>query len=145
MLNYPREIPIETPFGKMFLAVTSGEHIHLDGSSNGKAIEVNRVALSVSLHLHREGGKFTANMRDLYCTRKDNKEPSWAAKEKIVKVLPEAVNEFLEKNPELVQAGARYDLNRKRADLEEKIAKHEGELVRLRKELEAMDESPAVV
>lgn len=107
--TYPRNIELDTPLGKVWLAVTDADHIHVDANSNCKSLTVNRVEYGVSLHLFRgDDGKLnTRDYRDLYMSRVGTyKDPSDAARKKCLQVLVPAVQAWADANPEVFWAAA---------------------------------------
>lgn len=141
-LDYPRDIPVNTPLGTVFLAVTSGEHVHVDGNSNGKYITVNGVDVTCSLSLNLVNGAWQSS--HLYSTRRDNsKDSSPAARKKIVAVIIPVVTEFLAKNTDLLHKGQRHLIENKRDSLQTKIADLEGQLAAAKADLAKLENEEA--
>ena len=58
-IDTPANIEVTTPYGPAFLAVTQGDHIHVDSSSNGKFLNyTNGSEYTASIHLNLVDGKW---------------------------------------------------------------------------------------
>jgi len=139
MIDYPKNIQLNTPLGKVILAVTSGDHIYVDGGSNGGSLTVNNVDVACSLHLNLKDGKWQSS--HIYASRKGvGKEPSDVAKKKLEKVLTESVVAYIKENEHLLYNGERYALTSKRDSLQKEVSDRRTELDKLEKELRHLEE-----
>jgi hypothetical protein len=111
---------LETPFGKLSLLPTDGNHIYVDG--NLGPITINRVDYSVSVHLYKwaddnwhvglEGNR-ESQLHSTYLSRRDHKSSSYEthsnAKHKLEAALSPLVTQWAKTKPEaLLSAESAY-------------------------------------
>lgn len=122
-VQYPQDIPVETKFGTIFLAITNGERIYANASSNGRCLTYRSTQYSTSLYLECAiGGEWvpTRDEKDplresrsaFYCKKlgfyaygKDEAPKTHAAAIK-AEVL-RAVREWAAANPAVILEGER--------------------------------------
>ncbi len=141
--DYPKDIRVETKFGPVFLSITSGEHVYVDGAGNGKFIEVKGKKYSFSAHLKSYESKATGALagevvwelakdehgrthsavyaKKFQCYSRDDAMPPSYEKLVVAEII-EAVTAYLVENPDQLKLAAIADKNNALLRIEEKIA-----------------------
>lgn len=142
-MDYPKNIPVSTPFGNLYMAITKIDSVYLAGK-----LTINKVEYNVNLYLSNYGDGFEwarnerAPVNTAYyainITRADffSTPASQAARKKVETEIPKVVNKFLahmmlvERQMPLLTAQAAY-LNNEIRRLDGEIEEKKAELDRL--------------
>jgi hypothetical protein len=139
-IQYPKNIPIETKFGTVFLSIVQGDYVYVDGSGNGKFITVadKKYTLSVRLHCY-DGKTWEPGKNEFGQTHDSISSGTWQSykafdrmppsyEKKAVAEIIEKVSAYLAANPAQLKAGAVADANNELAREEDKLAELEAQL-----------------
>ena len=130
----------DTAFGKLRFAVTSADHVHIEGPKatepgvyNVASVLINRVAYHLSAHLHRkpDGTWDVKDIRDVYLSRPDSAKAfdySLAAVQKARSVLSAAWTKYAAEHPEIFRPAQLGHINNDVIRLDEEIAEAEKKL-----------------
>jgi len=127
-IDYPKDIEIQTKYGPVFLNVVQGDYVYVDGSSNGKFIEMHGNRYTISVRLQTPNGGKTWELSDggsaVYSSiwrdfTFKKMPPSY--KQKAIAEIVDRVTEYLAPRKNLLRQGAIANINNALLSEEEKL------------------------
>jgi hypothetical protein len=144
-----RDIPLDTPFGTVKLAVTEWDHVYASfrGEWGQSKLTVNGGEVSGGMHYYRQADStFSSEFRsdgltreDIYVENARGKPASDATKRKLREVLGPLISAWARKHEGLFEQAQREKLRRERESIERQIAKLEEKLREKFAELYALE------
>src|SRR5262249_33265109 len=142
--DYPKNLPLVTPFGEVEIAVTDGDHVHVDFSRPERPLVVRGQYVWGGLHLWRQpdgsfgpDGRAHGSFVDRFDPHTHGKSVCRTTHEKLLTALVGGVSTWARENGTFFEAAERGRKEANMRALREEIARLEDELAQRRDELTA--------
>src|SRR5580700_8251413 len=127
--DYPRNLPLETPFGQVLLSVTDGNHVHVDFGRPEHPLIVRGQSVWGTLHLWRQpddtfgpDGRRFGGFEDDFKPRVGFDKPACkTTRAKLLEAILDAVTAWARENGALFEAARREQLEADKRALREDI------------------------
>lgn len=138
-MNYPSNIPVETPVGQVNITITDGAHIYAEAPNH---IHISGKELVFTCHFFLRNGEWSEKSDKgnplLYCKKPacwKNDEATPIQKEKALKAIVPAIAQYIKANPQLLVAAHLADVNDNIESIQHKIDEARKEIAKLEAEL----------